>query len=221
MKALVVEDDPDIATQLKQSLSQHGYAVDVSHSGNEGWFLGGTETYDVILLDLGLPEKDGISILTSWRQSGNSVPVLILTARDSWREKVTGLRAGADDYLAKPFEMEEMLARIEVLIRRSSGHASSIIRCGELELDPASQRITDGGKLLSFSALEYRLVAYMILNQGKVVSKTQLNEHLYEQGFDRDSNVIEVLVNRCRKKLRGDRIQTLRGQGYIIHTVSI
>ena len=216
MRALVVEDDIDIARQVTEGLARHGYIVDVSHNGNDGWFLGETESYDIVILDLGLPGKDGLSVLTAWRERGFGFPILILTARDTWREKVTGLRAGADDYLSKPFEMEELLARVEVLTRRASGHASAIIKCGTLALDPARQRITDNATSIDFSALEYRLVAYMITHQGQVISKSELTEHLYKQDFDRDSNVIEVLVNRCRKKMLIAKIKTLRGQGYIL-----
>ncbi len=216
MHALVVEDDQIIAEQIKQSLTRHGYAVDLCHDGNDAWYLGDTESYDVVILDLGLPSMDGLSVLSKWREGGNTMPVLILTARDTWREKVTGLRAGADDYLAKPFEMEEMLARVEVLVRRAAGHASSIINCAELQLDLSSQRISKAGRALELSALEYRLIAYFIHNQDKVISKSILSEHIYEQDFDYDSNVIEVLVNRCRNKIGKSYIKTLRGQGYIL-----
>ena len=216
MHALVVEDDQKIAKQITQSLSNHGFAVDVSHDGEHAWFLGDTESYDIVILDLGLPSLDGLSLLNKWRQAGNNMPILILTARDTWREKVTGLRAGADDYLAKPFEMEEMLARVEVLIRRASGHSSSIINCGVLQLDLSRQRISKSGYTLELSALEYRLLAYLIQNQEKVISKSNLSEHIYQQDFAYDSNVIEVLVNRCRNKVGKTHIKTLRGQGYIL-----
>jgi two-component system, OmpR family, response regulator len=216
MRALVVEDDLDLNAQLHRSLEHHGYAVDTCGNGNDAWFLGETEQYDVVILDLGLPGMDGLSVLGRWREKGLAFPVLILTARDTWREKVTGLRAGADDYLAKPFEMEEMLARIEVLTRRAAGHATAIIRCASLELDPARQRVTEHGRAIEFSALEYRLMAYMINHQNQVISKTTLTEHLYHQDFNKDSNVIEVLINRCRKKLGDHNIRTLRGQGYLL-----
>ncbi|MEM7196196.1 MAG: response regulator transcription factor [Pseudomonadota bacterium] len=216
MRALVVEDDAEIALQLREALERHGYAVDMTGDGEHAWFLGDTEHYDVVVLDIGLPGKDGLSVLNEWRSNNNAIPVLILTARDTWREKVTGLRSGADDYLTKPFEMEEMLARVEVLTRRAAGHASSILSCGDLSLDPSRQQVTEAGKSLDLSALEYRLIAYLIHHKQTVVSKSTLNEHLYEQGFDRDSNVIEVLVNRCRNKLSGNQIKTLRGRGYIL-----
>ena len=216
MRALVVEDDKEIGFQIGSALEQHGFAIDYSTNGNDAWFKGETETYDVVVLDLGLPELDGISVLNKWRERGFTFPVLILTARDSWREKVHGLRSGADDYLVKPFEMEELLARVEALTRRAAGHAHSIIRCGELELDPARQTVTMDGNRVDFSALEYRLMAYFITHQNQVISKTRLAEHIYNQDADRDSNVIEVLINRCRKKIPGVSIKTVRGQGYVL-----
>ncbi|CAM3794777.1 MULTISPECIES: response regulator transcription factor [Pseudoalteromonas] len=217
MRALVVEDDQQAAQQISDALNKHGFAVDVSHDGNDAWFIGDTEEYDIAILDLGLPGRDGLSVLTDWRRGGNKMPVLVLTARDTWREKVNGLRAGADDYLIKPFEMEELLARVEALVRRAHGHASSVIACGSLELDTASQRATLYGRHLDLSALEYRLLAYMINRVGQVVSKATLTEHLYQMDFEHNSNVIEVLVNRVRKKLGTEHIQTRRGQGYVIN----
>lgn len=214
MRALVVEDNLQAAAQLSQALAEHGYAVDRALDGKQAWFLGDTEEYDVIVLDLGLPGLDGLSVLNNWRRGGNKTPVLILTARDTWREKVTGLRAGADDYLVKPFEMEELLARIEALVRRSNGHASTILCCGDIELDTASQRATLLGRHLDLSSLEYRLLAYMMNRPGEVISKAILTEHLYQMDFEHNSNVIEVLVNRLRKKMGTNHIQTRRGQGY-------
>ena len=216
MRALIVEDDPFLAGQLSLALGDHGFATDQCHDGREAWFLGETESYNLVILDLGLPELDGLSVLTRWRDRGFNFPVLILTARDTWRERVAGLRAGADDYLVKPFEMEELLARAEALTRRAAGHGQAIIRCGRLELDPARQRVTQDGQWIDFSALEYRLVAYLMQYQGQVISKTSLAEHLYSHNEDKDSNVIEVLVNRVRKKLTGKQIKTLRGKGYIL-----
>ncbi len=214
MRALVVEDNLQAAQQIANALEGHGFAVDMTHDGNDAWFQGDTEDYDIAILDLGLPGRDGISVLTDWRREGNKMPVLILTARDTWREKVAGLRAGADDYLVKPFEMEELLARVEALVRRSNGHASSIIRCGDIELDTSSQRATLHGVHLDLSSLEYRLLAYLMNHQGEVVSKATLTEHLYQMDFEHNSNVIEVLVNRVRKKMGTKHIQTRRGQGY-------
>ncbi|WP_104399983.1 response regulator transcription factor [Vibrio penaeicida] len=214
MRALIVEDNIQAAGQISDSLSGHGFIVDVTHDGNDAWFHGDTEDYDIAILDLGLPGKDGLSVLMEWRRSGNKMPVIILTARDTWREKVTGLRAGADDYLVKPFEMEELLARIEALVRRSNGHASSVLKCGQIELDTSTQRATLKGAHLDLSSLEYRLLAYLMNHQGEVVSKSTLTEHLYQMDFEHNSNVIEVLVNRVRKKMGTGHIQTRRGLGY-------
>jgi len=214
MRILVVEDDQHVARQIEATLRKSGYVADVVHDGEEGQFLGDTEPYDAVVLDLGLPVVDGLTVLGRWREGGRRMPVLILTARGSWREKVTGLRAGADDYLAKPFEMEEMLARIEAMIRRASGHASPVLECGPVKLDTSTSRVTLKGDLVELTALELRTLSYLIHHQGKVVSKTELTEHIYDQEFDRDSNVIEVLINRLRKKLGANLITTLRGQGY-------
>ena len=214
MRVLVVEDDLDVARQVADTLRQAMYVVDVVHDGEEGQFLGDTESYDVVVLDLGLPKRDGLSVLQQWRLKGRDMPVLILTARDTWREKVAGLRAGADDYLAKPFELEEMLARVEALIRRSSGHASSVLECGPLSLDVSTTRLTLAGRPIELTALEFRTLGHLMRNENRIVSKTELTEHLYDQDFDRDSNVIEVLINRLRNKLGAGLIKTHRGLGY-------
>jgi len=214
MRVLVVEDDLDVARQVADTLRQAMYVVDVVHDGEEGQFLGDTESYDVVVLDLGLPKRDGLSVLQQWRLTGRDMPVLILTARDTWREKVAGLRAGADDYLAKPFELEEMLARVEALIRRSSGHASSVLECGPLSLDVSTTRLTLAGRPIELTALEFRTLGHLMRNENRIVSKTELTEHLYDQDFDRDSNVIEVLINRLRNKLGAGLIKTHRGLGY-------
>ncbi|MCP5445317.1 MAG: response regulator transcription factor [Chromatiaceae bacterium] len=214
MRVLVVEDDLDVARQVANTLRQARFVVDLVHDGKEGLFLGDTEPYDAVILDLGLPQLDGLSVLRQWRQAGREMPVLILTARDTWREKVMGLRAGADDYLAKPFELEEMLARIEALIRRSSGRSNPVLECGQLVLDVGSGRLTVAGRPVELTALEFRTLAHLMRQQGQVVSKTELTEHLYDQEFDRDSNVIEVLINRLRKKLGAELIRTRRGLGY-------
>ena len=214
MRVLVVEDDLDVARQISDTLRQARYVVDVVHDGEEGQFLGDTEPYDVVILDLGLPKLDGLSVLQQWRQMGREMPVLILTARDTWREKVAGLRAGADDYLAKPFELEEMLARVEALIRRSSGHASPVLEWGPLSLDVGTSRLTVAGRPIELTALEFRTLTHLMRHQARVVSKTELTEHLYDQDFDRDSNVIEVLINRLRNKLGAGFIKTRRGLGY-------
>ena len=215
MRVLVVEDDIDVARQIVDTLRQARYVVDLAHDGEEGRFLGDCEPYDAVILDLGLPKLDGLSVLRRWRQAGRDMPVLILTARDTWREKVSGLRAGADDYLAKPFELEEMLARVEALIRRSSGRASPLLECGPLALDVSATRLTVTGRPVELTALEFRTLAHLMRHKDRVVSKTELTEHLYDQDFDRDSNVIEVLVNRLRNKLGAEFIKTRRGLGYI------
>ena len=214
MRVLVVEDDPHVARQLQATLRKGGYTVDLARDGEEGHFLGKTEPYDAVVLDLGLPVIDGLTVLERWREAECNMPVLILTARDTWREKVTGLRTGADDYLAKPFEPEEVLARVEALIRRASGHASPVLECGPLRLDTSTHRVTLAGSLVELTAMEFRALSYLMHHDGKVISKTELIEHLYGQDFDSDSNVIEVLINRLRRKLDADRIQTHRGRGY-------
>jgi two-component system OmpR family response regulator len=214
MRILLVEDDVRLAKQVATTLERAGYTVDQNGDGEDGWFMGDSETYDAAILDLGLPVLDGLSVLRRWRSAGRSMPVLILTARASWREKVTGLREGADDYLAKPFEIEELLARLEALIRRASGHASPIISLAGLHLDLATQRVSLDGATLELTPLEYRALAYLMMHPGKVITKTELTEHIYGQDDDRDSNVIEVLINRLRKKIGADLIRTRRGHGY-------
>ncbi len=214
MRVLVIEDDPQVARQVESALRKNGYAVDVARDGEEGGLLGETESYDAVVLDLGLPTIDGLTLLRRWREQGCGTPVLILTARDTWREKVTGLRAGADDYLSKPFEREEMVARVEALIRRASGRASPVLECGLVALDTSSKLVTLDGSLVELTAMEFRSLSYLMHNAGKVISKTELIEHLYGQDFDSFSNVIEVLINRLRKKLGADLIKTHRGLGY-------
>ncbi len=214
MRILIVEDNQEVARQIKTALEQELFIVDVASDGEQGWFLGDTEPYDAVILDLGLPRMDGLSLLQKWRETGNTVPVLILTSRDTWREKVAGLRAGADDYLAKPFELEEVMARVEALIRRASGHASPLLKCGPVELEPVSARVTMDGVPVTMTALEYRALQYLLQKKGSVVSKSELSEHIYGQDLERDSNVIEVLINRLRSKLDPALIQTRRGLGY-------
>jgi two-component system OmpR family response regulator len=216
MRLLVVEDDPDLNRQLSTALTDAGYAVDRAFDGEEGHYLGETEPYDAVVLDLGLPKMDGISVLESWRRSGKTMPVLILTARDRWSDKVAGFDAGADDYVAKPFHLEEVLARIRALLRRASGHASSELICGPLRLDTRSGRVSVDGNPIRLTSHEYRLLAYLMHHAGRVVSRTELVEHLYDQDFDRDSNTIEVFVGRLRKKLGVEVIQTVRGLGYLL-----
>jgi two-component system, OmpR family, response regulator len=216
MRLLVIEDDPDLNRQLVTAFTDAGYVVDAAKDGEEGHFLGDTEPYDAIVLDIGLPIMDGVSVLEKWRRAGRKTPVLILTARDRWSDKVAGFDAGADDYVAKPFHMEEVLARIRALVRRSAGHASSEISCGPLMLDTKSARVTVDGKAIKLTSLEFRLLSYLMLHKGRVVSRTELVEHLYDQDFDRDSNTIEVFVGRLRKKLGVDVLRTIRGLGYCI-----
>jgi two-component system OmpR family response regulator len=214
MRVLVVEDTPDLGRQLTQRLEAEGYAVDLAADGEEGQFLGQTEPYDAVILDLGLPKVDGLSVLRSWRRGGVTVPVLILTARGAWTEKVQGIDAGADDYLAKPFNMEELLARIRALIRRAKGHASAEIACGGVVLDTRTGRVTVRGEVVELTAYEYRVLSYLMHRKGQVVSRTELIEHVYAQDFDRDSNTVEVFVGRLRRKLGVDVIKTVRGLGY-------
>ena len=216
MRILLAEDDPDLSRQLKQALSDADYAVDHAADGEEAHFLGDTEPYDAVILDLGLPKVDGVSVLERWRRDGKQIPVLILTARGSWSEKVAGFDAGADDYLTKPFHTEELLARLRALLRRSAGHAAATLSCGGLRLDPRAARASVNGEPLRLTSLEYRLMHYLMMHQGRVISRTELVEHLYDQDFDRDSNTIEVFVGRIRKKLGVDIIQTVRGLGYLL-----
>lgn len=216
MRILIVEDDKEIQRVLRAALGAAGYATDVAGDGEDGYHLGSSESYDAILLDLGLPKIDGLSILERWRKEGVATPVLILTARDSWTEKVKGLRAGADDYVAKPFQMEEILARLEALIRRAKGVASPVVTIGPLTLDAAQGLVFRDGSPVSMTPLEYRLTAYLMMRRGAVVSKTEITEHIYDQNFDCDSNVVEVLINRLRKKLGAEVIETRRGQGYVL-----
>jgi len=214
MRVLVVEDDLRVAGQVTATLRDAGYVVESAGEGEEAQFLGETEDYDAVVLDLGLPGVDGLTVLQRWRAAGRGMPVLVLTARDTWRDKVTGLRAGADDYLAKPFELEEMVARVEALIRRAAGHASPLLTCGHIQLDTAAGRVTLSGRPVALTALEYRSLSYFMHHVGRIVSKTELTEHIYGQDFDRDSNVIEVLINRLRQKLGREIIETHRGRGY-------
>ena len=214
MRILLVEDDPDLSRQLKQALSDSDYVVDHAPDGEEAQFLGETEPYDAVILDLGLPKVDGVSVLERWRREGMTSPVLILTARAAWSDKVAGFDAGADDYLAKPFHTEELLARLRALLRRAAGHAQPALACGGLRLDPRAARASVNGEPVRLTSLEYRLLHYVMMHQGRVISRTELVEHLYDQDFDRDSNTIEVFVGRLRKKIGPERIETVRGLGY-------
>jgi two-component system OmpR family response regulator len=216
MRILVVEDDANLNRQLKEALTESGYAVDVAFDGEEGHFLGETEPYDAVVLDIGLPQMDGLSVLESWRRQGKTMPVLLLTARDRWSDKVQGIDSGADDYVAKPFHMEEVLARVRALVRRAAGHASNEIVSGVVRLDVRSGKVTVDGQSIKLTSHELRLLSYLMHHKGKVISRTELTEHLYDQDFDRDSNTIEVFVGRLRKKLPEECIQTVRGLGYQI-----
>jgi two-component system OmpR family response regulator len=216
MRILVVEDDTNLNRQLKEALTEAGYVVDVALDGEEGHFLGDTEPYDAVVLDIGLPQMDGLSVLEEWRRAGKKMPVLLLTARDRWSDKVQGIDAGADDYVAKPFHMEEVLARVRALVRRAAGQASNEIVAGSVRLDVKAGKVTVDGHAIKLTSHELRLLSYLMHHKGKVISRTELTEHLYDQDFDRDSNTIEVFVGRLRKKLPDDCIQTVRGLGYQI-----
>ena len=216
MRILVIEDDTNLNRQVKDALTEGGDAVDVAFDGEEGHFLGDTEPYDAVVLDIGLPQMDGLSVLEEWRRAGKSMPVLLLTARDRWSDKVQGIDAGADDYLAKPFHMEELLARLRALVRRAAGHASNEITAGPVRLDVKAGKVTVDGQAIKLTSHELRLLSYLMHHKGKVVSRTELTEHLYDQDFDRDSNTIEVFVGRLRKKLPETVIHTVRGLGYQI-----
>ena len=218
MRVLLIEDDERIRQDVTAALEASGYIVDSESSGEEGWFLGDTETYGAVILDLGLPEMDGLVILKRWRTAGRTMPVLVLTARGSWSERVEGIDAGADDYLPKPFHIEELIARLRAIIRRSGGQATAVIKVGDVELDTRQMRLTVRGVPVSFSPQEYRLVSYLMTNKGRVVPQQELAEHLQSVHFERESNAVEVLVGRVRRKLPTALVQTRRGFGYIIET---
>ncbi len=214
MRVLIVEDDADLSRQLKSAFKDAGYAVDIANDGEEGHFLGDTEPYDAVILDLGLPLIDGVSVLQKWRADGKTFPVLILTARDQWSEKVAGFDAGADDYLTKPFHVEELMARLRALLRRAAGHTTDTIELGDLMVDNRAARAFVDGMAIKLTSHEFRLLSYMAAHKGRVISRTELVEHIYDQDFDRDSNTIEVFVGRLRKKIGTERIETVRGLGY-------
>ncbi|MGB4466550.1 MAG: response regulator transcription factor [Azovibrio sp.] len=214
MRILLVEDDPLLAAQVGAALAEAGHVVEQADNGRDALYLGEETPFDAVVLDLGLPGIDGLTVLGRWRAGGRTMPVLILTARDNWHEKVAGIDAGADDYLTKPFHMEELLARLRALIRRAHGHASDAIACGPLLLDSRAQRISLAGRTLALTSHEYRLLAYLMHHPGQVLSRQELTEHLYAQDFERDSNTIEVFIARLRKKLPAELIETVRGLGY-------
>jgi len=216
MRLLLVEDDRRIAADVETVLRAGGYVVETVRNGEEAWFRGDTEDYGAVVLDLGLPGMDGLAVLKRWRANGRSMPVLILTARGSWAERVDGIDAGADDYLTKPFRMEELLARLRSIVRRSAGHASPKIVAGEVELDERQMKVTLRGVPVALSPLEYRLIAFLLHHRGRVVSQHELDENVYGHGEDHESNALEVLVGRVRKKLGADLIETRRGFGYLV-----
>lgn len=216
MRLLLVEDDKLIAATLKKELERHGFAVDCADNGVDAEFMGNEEPYDTVILDLGLPQRTGLEVLKNWRNQGNQLPVIVLTGRDAWHERVDGFKAGADDYLGKPFHHEELLMRIQALIKRSHNMPGQTIQSGTLDLNESRQEVTlADGQIIPLTGTEFRLLRYFMLNPGKILTKTQLTEHVYEQSFDRDSNLIEVYVRHLREKLGQDLIKTRRGQGYI------
>jgi two-component system OmpR family response regulator len=214
MRVLIVEDESTLSAQIAGALSAAGYAVDCAGDGERADFLVRTEHYDVVLLDLGLPRVDGFTILRGWRDSSVDVPVIVLTARGTWHEKVQGIDAGADDYVAKPFRMEEVIARIRALIRRASGHARPELRCGGVTLDPRLAKVTREGVPVKLTSLEFRVLSYLMHHRERVVSQGELTEHIYAQDFERDSNTVEVFIARLRRKLGASIIETVRGLGY-------
>lgn len=216
MRILVVEDDPRIAADIAQALRLAGFAVDVSNDGEDAWFRGDTESYDLVVLDLGLPVMDGLSVLKRWRSGGRHLPVLILTARGSWPERVEGIDAGADDYLIKPFHMEELVARVRALIRRSVGVGSPVLETGDIRIDTRQMRVHVNGEHIALTPLEYRLVSFLVHNKGRVVPVSELIEHLYGDDDAREANALEAAVMRLRKKLGTTVIETRRGYGYIV-----
>jgi two-component system OmpR family response regulator len=214
MRILVVEDEPQLNLRIEQALEGAGFVVDVAFDGEEGLFLGETEPYDAVVLDLGLPRLDGVSVLHRWREQNRTMPVLVLTARGRWAEKAQAFDAGADDYLTKPFEMDEVIYRLRALIRRVSGHSSPEITCGPVRIDTSQGRVWVDGTAVTLTAQEYRILSYLAHHRGRVVGRSELVEHVYDRDDDRDSNVIDVLMGRIRKKLKADIITTLRGQGW-------
>lgn len=214
MRVLVVEDEPQLTLALERALEAAGFAVDTAYDGENGWHLGDTESYDAVILDLGLPRIDGITVLGRWREAGRTMPVMVLTARARWAEKSQAFNAGADDYVTKPFEMEEVVTRVRALIRRAAGHASPEIACGPLRIDTIGGKVSRDGLPVALTAQEFRILSYLAHHQGRVVSRSELVEHVYDRDADPDSNVLDVLVARIRRKLGVDVIHTLRGQGW-------
>lgn len=217
MRLLIVEDDVTLGQELKKDLAKVGFAVDIADNGVDGEFMGSEEPYDAIVLDLGLPKRSGLEVLGHWRQAGNNTPVIILTARDAWHERVDGFKCGADDYLGKPFHAEELIARLNALLRRAKQRPAGGLRVGDFILDEERQSVTGAdGESLELTGTEFRLLRYFALHPGRILSKTQLTEHVYDYDSDKDSNVIEVYIKRLRQKLGKELIQTRRGQGYVL-----
>jgi two-component system OmpR family response regulator len=220
VRVLVVEDEASLSQQLARALGEAGYAVDCAADGERADFLGQTERYDAVVLDLGLPRVDGLTVLRRWRDAGLDMPVVVLTARGSWHEKVQGIDSGADDYLSKPFRMEELLARLRALIRRASGQVTPSLRCGAVSLDPRLSKVTLDGVPVKLTSHEFRVLSYLMHHRGRIVSQSELTEHIYAQSFDRDSNTVEVFVARLRRKLGATFIETVRGLGYRVEAGS-
>ncbi|MDR3493994.1 MAG: response regulator transcription factor [Ancalomicrobiaceae bacterium] len=216
MRILVVEDEDRIRRDLRTHLQAAGYVVQEAGDGEEAWFLGDTEEFDAVVLDLGLPKLDGLTVLKRWRDAGRNFPILVLTARSSWTDRVEGIDAGADDYLVKPFRMEELIARCRALIRRSAGRASPVLQAGPLLLDTSRARAVVDGEPIALSPLEYRLLSYLLHHRGRVVSRVELVEHIYHDDVEPDSNALEVLVGRVRRKIGANLIETRRGHGYLV-----
>lgn len=216
MRVLLVEDDRRIGADVAAALTEAGYVIDLERDGEQAWFKGDTEDYALVVLDLGLPSLDGLSILRRWREAGMRTPVLVLTARGTWSQRVEGIDAGADDYLPKPFAMEELLARMRALLRRSGGHAAPVMKIGDVSLDPRQMRVFRSGRPVSLTPQEYRLVSYLMHHSGRVVPQSELAEHLQAEHYERESNAVEVLVGRTRRKLGNGFIETRRGFGYCV-----
>lgn len=216
MRILIVEDEARIAGDIAQAIGASGYVAEIVGDGEEAWFRGGTENYSAIVLDIGLPGIDGLTILKRWRQEGVTTPVLMLTARGSWSERVDGIDAGADDYLPKPFRMEELMARLRALLRRSIGRAEPAVTVKDVVLDPRTRQVTVSGSPVSLTPLEFRLLNYLLHHRGRVVSQAELSDNLYSHDSERDSNAIEALMGRLRRKLKSDVIETRRGFGYVV-----
>lgn len=220
MRTLVVEDERQIAEDMATSLTAAGFAVEISSDGEDAWYRGGVEDYDAVILDLGLPKLDGLTVLRRWRSEGRNMPVLILTAREGWTERVEAINAGADDYLMKPFQMEELIARVRAVLRRTHGHAGPVLSAGQLKLDTSQMRVVCNGRAIPVTPLEYRLISYLLHNSGKIIPGSELLEHVYGDDDSREVNAIEALIVRLRRKLGAGTIETRRGHGYVIKGIS-